>query len=270
MLKQRVISAILLCAVIIPLLFFSNIPYLLNFAVGILSAYTLYEILGVTKYIETKSVMTICLAFAFIIPFMRKFSRVSITRAIFIFTLLLFLIIIFSKGSYRLEHIGVVFLVSMIIPFFYSTLLYVRSLENGQYSIFLVFIGAFGTDVGAYFTGMLFGKHPLAKHISPKKTVEGALGGAATAVCFFLIFYFIIYKVFGQAMNIPLLVIAAFMTSVLSQVGDLSASIIKRTFNVKDFGQIMPGHGGLFDRFDSVLFASPFLYVFLSMFPIYR
>jgi len=270
MLKQRIISGILLCAVITPLLFLSHIPLLLNFAVGILSAYTLFEILGVTKYIETKNVMAISLIFAFAIPFIRNFDRENITRAIFIFAVLLFATIIFSKGNYSFEHIGVVFLVSMIIPFFYSTLLYVRSLENGQFSIFLVFIGAFGTDVGAYFSGMLFGRHKLAEHISPNKTVEGAIGGIVFAVAFFLLYYLIIYTAFGQTMNVPVLVVAAILTAVVSQIGDLSASIIKRTFHVKDFGQLMPGHGGLFDRFDSVLFASPFLYVFLSMFSLYN
>lgn len=132
---------------------------------------------------------------------------------------------------------------------------------EGSMLIWLIFIVAWMTDTFAYFTGMFFGKHKLCPHLSPKKTVEGALGGvvgaAVSAVVFSL--YFKVNGVF-------LIGIMAVFGSVISQIGDLTASRIKRIAGIKDYGNLMPGHGGVLDRFDSIIFASPFIYYSLKLF----
>ena len=125
--------------------------------------------------------------------------------------------------------------------------------------IFFVFVGAWTTDTGAYLVGSALGKHKLIEKISPKKTIEGSIGGTLGAVVGFLLFGWAFSLALKVSFNIPYLVILSLTSSVLSQMGDLFASVIKREHGVKDFGNIMPGHGGVMDRFDSVVFIAPLL-----------
>lgn len=121
--------------------------------------------------------------------------------------------------------------------------------------IWLVFLAAFGTDIMAYFTGMAIGKHKLCPNLSPKKSVEGAVGGVVGSVVFCGIFgYFLLPDAFVMTLVI------GFMGSIFAQLGDLSASAFKRQMGIKDYGNLIPGHGGILDRFDSVLFTAPAVY----------
>ena len=124
---------------------------------------------------------------------------------------------------------------------------------SGTEYIWLIYICSWGTDTAAYCTGMLFGKHKLTK-ISPKKTIEGAIGGIIGSMIIAAIF-----SAFYGELNIVKIVIIAFFGSIISQIGDISASKIKRKANVKDFGNIFIGHGGVMDRFDSFIFVLPYL-----------
>nr|WP_315024116.1 phosphatidate cytidylyltransferase [uncultured Aminipila sp.] len=134
--------------------------------------------------------------------------------------------------------------------------------QTGEYGIlvWLIFLTAFGTDVMAYFTGYAFGKHKLCPTISPKKTIEGSIGGILGSV--------ILCGLFGYIM-IPRLLIHCIIIGVLggvvSQFGDLTASIFKRKMGIKDYGNLIPGHGGILDRFDSVLFTAPMIYYYISL-----
>lgn len=124
--------------------------------------------------------------------------------------------------------------------------------------IWLVILTAFGTDIFAYFTGYFFGKHKLSPAISPKKTIEGAVGGVVGSVILSVAFILIIHPdllFHGIVMGI--------LGSIISQFGDLTASIIKRNIGIKDYGDLIPGHGGVLDRFDSVLFTAPFIYYYI-------
>lgn len=133
----------------------------------------------------------------------------------------------------------------------------------------LPFIIAFGSDTGAYFVGSKFGKHKLAPVLSPKKSVEGAVGGVVT-VMVLLALYFVLYNVLPMfnggipTDKIVLFVITGAAGAVFSQVGDIAASSVKRYTGIKDYGNIMPGHGGVLDRFDSVLFTIPFVYFIMK------
>ena len=144
----------------------------------------------------------------------------------------------------------------------------IRGGEGGKFLVFAVFIGAFATDIGAYFTGMLFGKHKLTE-ISPKKTVEGAFGGAAVTVLAFGLFGFVGTHFFAYGVNVLNLVVSAVVLAIISEFGDLAASVIKREVAIKDYGHLIPGHGGILDRIDSVLFTAPIFYYLNIILPIF-
>ena len=133
-------------------------------------------------------------------------------------------------------------------------------LSNGIY-IWLVFIIAWGTDTFAYVFGMLFGKHKLCPSLSPKKTIEGSIGGIIGAIG--LTYLYIKYLEIDAYWAFLLI---AFIGSIVAQIGDLTASKIKRVTGIKDFGFIMPGHGGVLDRFDSILFIAPYTYYISKLF----
>ena len=136
-------------------------------------------------------------------------------------------------------------------------------------NLFLIFIGSWITDTCAYFSGMLFGKHKLAPTISPKKTVEGAAGGALGTMLVMTVYALCVKHFAAVNLNLPGVIILGILCGIFSQTGDLCASIIKREHGIKDFGHIMPGHGGVMDRFDSLIFVSPIVYYFISFFPIF-
>lgn len=155
----------------------------------------------------------------------------------------------------------------LYIGFFLSLISSVRDMVLGEFFVWIIFISAWGTDTFAYFTGFFFGKNKLAPVLSPKKTIEGAIGGVIGAA----LLGFVYTWVYGTYYNIEvmkyLFTVPALTacTSIIAQLGDLSASAIKRSLEVKDFGYILPGHGGILDRFDSVLFTSPFIYIILQL-----
>lgn len=139
---------------------------------------------------------------------------------------------------------------------------------NGNCLIYTIFIAAFMTDTGAYFIGCCFGKHKLIPTISPNKTIEGAIGGVIFSVLGFAVFGWVMTAFLNKQLCWSALLITAVLTSVIAQFGDLSASMIKREMHIKDYGSIFPGHGGVLDRFDSVLFVAPTIYYLMQLMPI--
>ena len=134
--------------------------------------------------------------------------------------------------------------------------------QTGEHSvlIWLIFLTAFGADIMAYFTGMLLGKHKLCPKISPKKTIEGSIGGILGSVIFCGMFaYFVIPQLLLHC------IIIGVLGGIVSQLGDLTASIFKRKMGIKDYGNLIPGHGGIMDRFDSVLFTAPMIYYYITL-----
>ncbi len=135
-----------------------------------------------------------------------------------------------------------------------------RQGDAGVYLYGLIFIGAWMTDTGAYFVGVLFGKHKLIPKVSPKKTIEGAFGGILGCIVGFVLYGFIIQSICDVKVNYVAMVVLATVIAVVSQFGDLVASYIKREREIKDFGFIFPGHGGVLDRFDSIIAVAPTIY----------
>lgn len=142
--------------------------------------------------------------------------------------------------------------------------IYLTRDQFGKYLVWLIFISAWGTDTCAYVSGMLFGKHKMCPILSPKKTIEGAVGGIIGTGILAGIFSYVFR---AELTNMSyLIVLSSMLAGALSMIGDLSASAIKRNYDVKDYGHIIPGHGGIMDRFDSVLFTAPVIYYMLKFF----
>ena len=136
-----------------------------------------------------------------------------------------------------------------------------KYLHHGIYLFVLALLGAVATDIAAYFIGCRFGKHKLIPDVSPKKTIEGAVGGIVICALACVIYGAVIGAIFHVTPKYLPLLILGVVISVISQIGDLIASLIKRHFNLKDYGNLLPGHGGILDRFDSVIAISPFIFL---------
>lgn len=140
----------------------------------------------------------------------------------------------------------------------------IREMENGKFLIWYVFISSWLTDVFAYCTGKTIGKHHFTD-ISPNKTIEGCIGGTVGSTLCMILYTVLLNNFAGAEINIALITITGIILSIIGQIGDLSASSIKRYAGIKDFSDLIPGHGGMVDRVDSVIFIAPFAY-FLFLF----
>ncbi len=172
----------------------------------------------------------------------------------------------FSNGKKNIIDIAVTFLGICYIPITFFFLDQIRCIDtNGKIYLWYVIIAAWGSDTCAYFIGRNFGKHKFTK-ISPNKTIEGSVAGVIGALVIGLVYTVIINNVFSLTINYLAISIILIVLSVIGQIGDITASAIKRYCNVKDFSEIIPGHGGMLDRFDSVIFIIPFAYILLTLF----
>lgn len=236
-----------------------------------------YEILKSTKYIEHKAISAISLisslVFLGILCYDKTEKLLPFAGFVFVVAMMCSMLVNHKKVSFK--EMAMVSFISFSIPLAFSTLALFK-FEYPEHGIFLI-VYTLGitwiADGGAYFAGTFLGKHKLCPAISPKKTWEGFFGGVISAGVFAAIlgygYQLWDYIFTGEnhfSVNVVALVIVALMGSVLAVIGDLSASLLKRQCDVKDFGNLLPGHGGIMDRFDSVLFVSPFLYLAFSIF----
>lgn len=168
---------------------------------------------------------------------------------------------VFGRRSYSFTDVTSSFAMAFYITLAFVAIPMVRFGTGGEYYYLLCFLGPWITDSFAYFTGYFFGKHKLIPEISPKKTVEGAIGGVVFCSAFYVLFGVIVGIVSGHTPNLVALAVLGVIVSVVSQLGDLIASLIKRDRGVKDYSNIFPGHGGVMDRFDSIIAAAPILLI---------
>lgn len=173
----------------------------------------------------------------------------------------LFALTVFSHRTITFAETAGVYVAVFYITLAFTALPMIRLGEQGEYYYLLCFLGAWITDSFAYFTGVFFGRHKLIPDVSPKKTVEGSLGGMVFCVLSFAFFGYFVGRATGLTPNYLVLCLLGLCVSVLSQIGDLFASVIKREHGIKDYGNIFPGHGGVLDRFDSVIATTPLLLI---------
>lgn len=265
---KRIVTGIVGVIVLLVILCSNNL-YLLGAVVSVISLMAMYELYKVTGLWEYKHLIIAGGVFSVFIMFF-QFSGVSSFFGLMFFiivTLFLFMILEYKKITF--EKICMVFLISLIVPIFFLQIVKVRLLQNGEFLIYLIFIASFVTDAMAYFVGTAVGMHKFAPHISPNKTLEGAIGGLLGGGLGFVVFGYCMEYLFFFKPNYMYLFLFGLISAVVAEIGDLAASAIKRQFAIKDYGDIMPGHGGVMDRFDSVLFVAPFIYLILFNFHIF-
>ena len=259
MFKTRLISGIVL--VIIALATIISGSWILFFtllAVSLIGMRELYKVMKVSdEHVTVLELVGYLGAVLYYIAMKADFGNYG-TMAIIISMILILFVYVFGYPKYHAEQVmaaffGVVY-VACMLSFIYLT----RNLPDGKFIVWLIFLCSWGCDTCAYCVGMLIGKHKMAPILSPKKSVEGAVGGVVGAALLG-----VIYAAATQGPMLEYAVICA-VGALISMVGDLAASAIKRNQGIKDYGKLIPGHGGILDRFDSVIFTAPVIY-FLSI-----
>ena len=172
-----------------------------------------------------------------------------------------------TAGAVRFEDILITLFAGLVIPSCLACLVRLRMMDNGRYLVLLPVICAFLTDAGAYFAGVFLGKHRGITQVSPNKSLEGYIGGILSGAVFLLLYGLILERFAGLAVSYPLLAVYGLTGSAVTELGDLSFSLIKRQYGVKDYGHLLPGHGGMLDRFDSMIFAAPTLLLLVECLP---
>ena len=182
-----------------------------------------------------------------------------------IYVVTAFIYAIVKAGEVKFVQVLAGIFAVMAIPYSFSAFLRMEASGIHRAYLLLPFILSFACDTFAYFAGMAFGKHKLAPKVSPKKTIEGSIGGMAGNVVCGLIFAFVMDRFFGGSIGYGVMALLALACSIVAQVGDLSFSLIKREFGIKDYGHLFLEHGGVLDRFDSVLFVTPVIEIILNL-----
>ena len=263
MFRTRLISGIVLVAAALltiivggPLLWFTLL------VVSLIGMFELYRACGVHDTITSPLSITgyICAItyYIFLILGQEKYLLVSVTLAL----ILSMGVFVFTWPRYRAEQtmtvsFGLVY-VAVMLSFIYRT----RIIPSGAYTVWLIFLCSWGCDTCAYCVGMLIGKHKMSPKLSPKKSIEGAVGGVIGAAGLGALYAWVCGRWLG-APGMPVAEYAIICTvgALISMVGDLGASAIKRNHDIKDYGHLIPGHGGILDRFDSVIFTAPMIWL---------
>lgn len=264
--KTRILSsivAIILAAVIL----FLHGTIVIYFAIAALSSIILFELFSALKCLEFKSTTSICFIFSFVTPiFLYKDLKEYRYSFLILCIIAIFITFLWQYKRLSFEKLCVMLATSILITLAMNSLLelLLSDSDHGLFLLILALCGAWFADTGAYFAGTFFGKHKLCPNISPKKTVEGLIGGTIIDSLLFValgLLYSYLCQKDGNPIEINYFFIAVLgaICSLLGLLGDLSASLLKRQCNIKDYGNIMPGHGGVLDRFDSVLFVVPFM-----------
>ena len=267
--KTRIISA----AILVPILFLLVLAAPVVVAALVMStllAIAAYELLYRTGLVRRARLVIYSCAMAAAVCMWSYWGAI---HAYFIILLMAFFVLMFSEMmldhvKVHFEDLSMCFVAGVLIPYMLSSLIRILNMDVGRYVILIPFVVAFMSDTGAYFVGLKFGHHKLAPVVSPNKTIEGALGGIVFAVVSMLLYALVIDLLPGNVrVNYALALLYGFVGSLTGIFGDLCFSVIKRQTGVKDYGNLIPGHGGVLDRFDSVTMVAPAMEVFLLLLP---
>ena len=280
--KKRIISAaggLALLAVVV--IFFDTL--LVNFLAAGICLLALFEIFKAADLLRFRVLTGVCGVFCVLILFLNTNAiAISFSYLSYLLVVLLFVMLLRDHDKLRVEQVAYSFLMSILLAVSFYCLILLKEQTGPQMGMFymlLIFGSAWWADSGAYFVGTFLGKHKLCPRISPKKTVEGLIGGIVPAVIGNVLVC-LVFQAFcnwvvpwgyiknAVTISIPAVALVTPFATLLGVLGDLSASVIKRQYGIKDFGNIMPGHGGAMDRFDSVLFISPLFYFIFNILPL--
>ena len=280
--KTRILTAIVAILVLIPVLIWSD-TMAFPIICGLFALISVFEITGcidvrkkwglsIPSFFYTigiSAIVTVYFWQAKVSPcslFSKEMLVAIIFATTFAYIFLVCAFTMFSLGKIKFSKAAeLIAWVFYILFGFMSIALLRRHGEMGAYLYGLIFVGAWMTDTGAYFVGVLFGKHKLIPEVSPKKTVEGAFGGILGCILGFVLYGFIMQLTADLTVNYIALTVLAVVIAIVSQIGDLIASYVKRESGIKDFGFIFPGHGGVLDRFDSIIAVAPAIYFIIYL-----
>ena len=266
--KTRLLTAAALIPILLVVVLF--LPKIVTALIlAAFSALAAYELLFGTGLVRHTRMMIWTMVAAFLVPLGCYFE---LNDAIGLLFVLVYVMVLFGEMMHnhvkvRFDMVALCFLAGLVIPYLFSALVRVHILDLGRYLIMLPIILAFIPDSGAYFVGNYFGAHKLAPVISPKKTVEGAVGGVVTAIAAVLIYALILDFGFDLKVNYGYAILYGFLASLGAVFGDLMFSVIKRQSGIKDYGRLFPGHGGILDRFDSMIVVAPLTEALLQLIP---
>lgn len=270
--RKRIVSGVTGALFALFILFFGQrFPAVLNLITAVIAVLAINEIFSVMKVSKIIALTAPSLAFAFLMPTLGYGIYWYIIW--YCYSLWIFSVMIL-KPNLTLKNITTCYALTMLITISLSCIINLRDF-GGKYGCFFVLLAlciAWMSDTGAYFCGKFFGKNKLCPEISPKKTIEGFIGGLTVSIISTLLATTIFSVwIFGNIhVHYLLVAIMSLIGALISVLGDLCFSAIKRRCGVKDFGSLMPGHGGILDRFDSVIFVVPYVYLFIRMFPIIK
>ena len=303
--KTRIIVSAILLPIFFCVLFVFP-PIVLTFVVSAIGAIGAYELLHATKMNNNKRVLVYTILTATLVPFAVYFSsllviaanlirvdegltpttQINMISVFMLITLLLSIFFIFiclllidfaltfrskkaaEKGTqFKLRQIPIALAGGMLIPFMLSALIGLKCLPYGHLFVLLPIVSAFMTDSGAYFIGVAFGKTKPFPTISPNKTIEGYIGGLIIGTLGMVIYAAIIASTTPLNVILPVIIIYGVLGAIITEFGDLVFSLIKRKCGIKDYGRLIPGHGGALDRFDSMTFCAPTMYLLALFLP---
>ena len=263
--KQRVIFGVV-AAIALLLALFVLPPVILKLALTFLVCVAVFELIGTTKLVRDRVMILTAVVYAAVYG-ISLFTGLDAYQPLLqtVFILALFARLLQKHETARFTDLSGAAFAGVCLTYLFLSLVRIFSMANGAWLVLLPLVAAWGSDTCALFAGMFFGKHKLAPVVSPKKTVEGAIGGVLGATLLTVLVVLLYNKL--TPIDIPLwgAVLLGSIGAVIGQLGDLTFSVIKRHTGIKDYGHIFPGHGGVLDRFDSVVFVAPVVEIILQL-----
>lgn len=270
--KLRIISATVgIPLVILTLAFHSVFPLCINILCALASLACSVELLNAKDFTKNLEISVPCMLFSALFPMLIAVPLYQVLLFLFIFYM--FSLLIIKNQKYKFSDISYIFASIGIATIGLSCLVGASLLDEAKscFYVTLCLVISWVADAGAYFVGSFMGKHKLCPNVSPKKTVEGAVGGIIIgiigAIVDALVFQFVIFDSDININFIGIFIVAAIGT-ITSIIGDLTFSMIKRSCHVKDYGNVIPGHGGILDRCDSIIMTAPLIFIFIQYWPI--
>lgn len=236
---------------------------------AIMSAIAAYELLNTTKLVRHPRLLIYTMVAAFLVAIWCYLDCTAVLAAVLalVFFVMLFTEVMLSSMKISFTRVSLCLTAGLVLPYMLCAIVRILMLPDGRSLVLMPFTVAFTSDSFAYLVGMKFGKHKLSPTISPNKTIEGMLGGLVVAILGMVIYGLILQFALGYKVNYFFAVIYAIVGSLGGVFGDLCFSVIKRQTNIKDYGKLIPGHGGILDRFDSMIIVAPLIEMLLFLIP---
>ncbi len=266
--KTRIIAAAVLIPVLL-LLVLAAPQIIASVVFSLMLAIGTYELLYMTRLLRHKRMVIYSALSAFGVGMWSHFGAVHawFNLGLLMFTILLFSEMMADHIKVRFSMVGMCYVAGVIVPYLLSALIRILDLHNGREMILMPFVVAFASDAGAYFAGVKLGKHKLAPVVSPNKTIEGVAGGLIAATVGMILYGLVLQLFLNYRVNYAIAILYGLLGSGIGCFGDLCFSVIKRQTGIKDYGNLIPGHGGVLDRFDSMMAVAPLMETLLILIP---